>query len=318
MSYTQSWKDFEKASGGRTVLHGTPQEIRAIDANSAALLAPLLPPPSDATESRDGEVEGIKFRLYTPKEASKQGLLPVAIWTHGGGWMTGNLDSEDLLCRVIAERGPSIVVSVDYRLSPEHKFPTQLEDTIRVFRWAQQNAASIGGDINKFYTIGGSAGGALALQVANRLVKNPATRDAIKGIAALVPCTLHFDNVPEEYQAIFRSYDDNKENVPVIDKESMETFYSAASANPADKDIFTALATDNHANYPPTYLVSCEFDPLRDDAYVMEAVLKKEGVPTRHNHYKGLPHYFWVFPLPERQQFVDDLVEGVKWLISQM
>lgn len=88
--------------------------------------------------------------------------------------------------------------------------------------------------------------------------------------------------------------------------------------DPKDSNTFTALATDNHKNYPPTYITSCEFDPLRDDAYIIEAALKKAGMPTKHNHYKSLPHYFWTFPLPERQQFLDDLVGGVKWLISQI
>ncbi|KAJ8061507.1 hypothetical protein OCU04_009321 [Sclerotinia nivalis] len=215
--------------------------------------------PSDclALVNRMRLVEGIEYRVYTPKEASKHGPLPVAIWTHGGGWMTGDLDSDDLLCRVIAEHAPSIVINVDYRLAPEHKYLTQLEDTLKVYRWAQQNAISFGGDANKFYTIGGSAGGALALQVANRLVKDPAKRNNIKGIAAIVPCTLHFDNVPEGYKSIHKSFEGNKTDVPVIDKESMEIFYREAKVDPKDSDIFTALATDNHKNYPPTYIASC-------------------------------------------------------------
>ncbi|KAH7378188.1 carboxylesterase [Cadophora sp. MPI-SDFR-AT-0126] len=319
MGYTQSWQELEKASGGRVVLHGSVQNIRDMDASSAALCASLLPPPSDATTSVDGEVEGIKYRIYTPRDASKLGgPLPVAIWTHGGGWVTGNLDSDDLLCRIVAERAPAIVVNVDYRLAPEHPYPTPLEDTLKVYRWAQQNATSLGGDAKRFFTIGGSAGGGLALQVANRLVKDPMTRNNIKGVAAMVPCTLHFDNVPSEYQYMHKSYEENKTDVPVINKESMEIFYREAQVDPEDSNTFTALATDNHENFPPTYFASCEFDPLRDDAYVMEAALKSKGVPTKHNHYKGMPHYFWVFPLPEREQFIDDLVEGVRWLISQM
>ncbi|EXJ94727.1 hypothetical protein A1O1_03124 [Capronia coronata CBS 617.96] len=309
----------EKDLGGRMVLHGTPEDIRGQYDQLVAVLLPQLPPPSDAVESKDGEVDGVKYRLYTPKEASKQGALPVGVLTHGGGWMTGDLNSDDLLCRVVAEHVPSIIVSVDYRLSPEHKVPAQLEDSLKIYRWAHQNASSFGGDPNKFYTIGDSAGGALALQVANQLVKEPSQRDAIKGIAALVPCTLHWDHVPAEYQAMYTSYEDNKENVPIIDKGSMKTFYEHAGADPEDADTFVALATENHKNFPPTYFVSCEKDPLRDDALVMEEALKKAGVPTKHDHYKGLPHIFWIFPaIPEGQQFVENLIAGVKWLISQM
>ena len=111
--------------------------------NLVAMLLPQLPPPSDATESVDGEVEGIKYRVYTPKEAAKQGPLPVAIWTHGGGWMTGDLNTDDLLCRVIAEHAPSIIVNVDYRLAPEHKVPTQLEDTLKVYRWVSHHPLAL-------------------------------------------------------------------------------------------------------------------------------------------------------------------------------
>ncbi len=185
--------------------------------------------------------------------------------------------------------------------------------------WARQNASSYGGDPNKFYTIGGSAGGGLALQIANRLVKDPSKRDGIRGVAAIVPVALHYDNVPDEYKDMHKSYDENKEGVPIIDKNSMEIFYEHAAVDPKDPDTFTALATDNHKNFPPVYFASCEKDPLRDDAYVMEAALKKAGVPTKHDHYKGMPHYFWIFPsVPEGQQFVGNLIGGVKWLVSQM
>ncbi|KAK5189348.1 Telomerase-binding protein [Exophiala xenobiotica] len=319
MTYAQSWLELEKSMGGRMVLKGSAEEIRAQTEQLIQILLPQLPPPSDAVESKDGEVDGIKYRLYTPKEASKQGPLPVGIWTHGGGWATGDLNSDDLLIRIVAEHAQSIVVNVDYRLAPEHKAPTQLEDTLTVYNWARQNATSFGGDLSKFYSIGGSAGGALALQLANRIVKDPSKRDGIKGVAAIVPVTLHYDHVPEEYKSMFKAMQENEKDVPIIDKESMRSFYEFAGVDPQDSDIFTALATDNHKNFPPVYFVSCEKDPLRDDAYVMEAALKKAGVPTKHDTYPGLPHYFFIFPsLPESQQFVGNLIGGVKWLTTQM
>merc|ERR1712000_799788 len=154
MAYLQSWLDvslpwpwhcsrsnnmqLEKSMGGRMVLKGSAEDIRAQIQQLIQILLPQLPPPSDAVESKDGEVDGIKYRLYTPKEASKQGPLPVAIRTHGGGWATGDLNTDDLLCRIVAEHAPSIVVNVDYRLAPEHKVPTQLEDTLTVYNWATE------------------------------------------------------------------------------------------------------------------------------------------------------------------------------------
>ena len=269
-------------------LKGTPEEIRAQVDQLVQMLIPQMPAPNDACDVKEGDVEGIKYRLYTPKEAAKSGPLPVGIWTHGGGFMTGDLNTDELLCRVIAENAPAIIVNVDYRLTPEHKAPTQLQDTLNVYKWAHQNASSYGGDANKFFSIGGSAGGALALEVANRLVKDSSKRGMIKGVAAIVPATLHPDHVPEEHKSMYKSYTENAVDAPVINKESMQIFYDHLEAKPDDADIFVALDTDNHKNYPPVYFVACERDPLRDDGIVMESILKKNGVPTKLDFYKDL------------------------------
>ena len=175
---------------------------------------------------------------------------------------------------------------------------------------AGANATSFKGDASKMYTIGGSAGGGLALQIAYQVLKDPTLKPSLKGIAAQVPCTSksfiitlkleqtlitrigHWDSIPEKYASKYTAYKDNEKDVPVIDKESMEIFYKHVGADPHDKEVFTILATDKHAEFPPTYFTSAEFDPLRDDAFVMEAALKEAGVPTKHDHYPGMPHYF--------------------------
>ena len=307
----------EKGLGGRMVLAGSPEEIKATVDQLSQLLAPTIPPPSEAVVAQDGEVDGVKYRTYRPLNADRP--LPVGVWTHGGGWMTGDLNSDDALCRVVCEHANTVIVNVDYRLTPEFKMPTQLNDTLAVYKWAHENAESIGGDSTKFYTIGGSAGGGLALEVANRLVKDPSKRNNIKGVAAIVPVALHFDNVPAEYKSLYKSYEENEKDVPIIDKNSMKIFFDHSGAKPDDADIFVGLDAENHKNYPPVYLVACEKDPLRDDAYVMEAALKKAGVPTKLDFYPGLPHYFWIFSsVPESKQFVGNLINGVQWLVSQM
>jgi len=317
MPLAQSWLDLEKASGGRAILKGTPDEIKAMYAGLVASLLPQLPKPSENVESKDGEIDGVKYRLYWPK--GTKGGLPTAIWTHGGGWMTGDLDTDDVLCRIVSEHTNSAVVNIDYRLTPEHKWPAPLDDSMKVYKWAHKNASSFGGDPNRFYTTGGSAGGALALQIANQILKDSELKSSLKGIAAIVPCTVHMDNIPEKYKSMHTSYEDNKLDAPIIDKESMEIFYREANVDPKDPDTFVALAEDNHKNFPPTYFASCEFDPLRDDAKVMEAALKEAGVETKHDYYEGFPHYFWIFPsVPEGQKFVGNLLGGIEWLKSKM
>ena len=89
------------------------------------------------------------------------------------------------------------------------------------------------------------------------------------------------------------------------------------SETPANEPI--QLATDKHSEFPPVYMTSCEFDPLRDDAAIMELALKEAGVPVKHDYWAGFPHYFWIIPpVPEGQQYVGKLIEGIEWLKSQM
>lgn len=277
---------------------------------------PHAPKPSENVTSQDGDVDGVKYRVYNPKAAS--GPLPIFIWTHGGGFMTGDLNSDDLLCRAISEHTQSVVVNVDYSLTPEAKWPTQLNECVKVYKWAHDNASSIGGDSNRMYTIGGSAGGALALQICNAVLKDSALKNSMKGVAAMVPCTVNPDNVPEKYKSSYKAMQENEKGVPIIDKNSMDIFYEHLGGAKDDPSLYVLLDESNHKNFPPVYFTSCEFDPLRDDAYVMEAALKEAGVATKHDHYKGLPHYFWIFPgIPEAGTYMQQLIGGIGWLHSQ-
>ena len=117
------------------VLKGTTEQIRAMNDSLIEMLLPQVPPPNDAVETKDDSVDGVKYRIYIPKEAAKQGPLPVGVYTHGGGYMLGDLNMDDLLIRILSEHTPAIFVSVDYRLAPEHKWPAQLEDTLKVYKW---------------------------------------------------------------------------------------------------------------------------------------------------------------------------------------
>lgn len=97
-------------------------------------LKQLQPEPSNAVRTWEGEVEGIRYRVYRPVLAVTT-ILPLGIWAHGGGWMTGDLDNDDYFCRAVAEGIPSVVISVDYRLTPIYPMPTQLNDCLKVYKW---------------------------------------------------------------------------------------------------------------------------------------------------------------------------------------
>ena len=117
---------------------------------------------------------------------------------------------------------------------------------------------------------------------------------------AIVPVTLHPDNVPSQYASDYKAYTENAENVPVIDKTSMMQFYELTGVDPKDKSYFTALDEENLANFPPTYIATCEFDPLRDDGKIMGKALSAKGVKIKEDYYEGLPHvsFFPMFSIP--------------------
>ena len=201
------------------------------------------------------------------------------------------------------------------RLPPSHRAqsPTQFMDSLKVYEWAHKNASSsIGGNPDKFFSIGGSAGATLALALANYLVADPSKRSSIRGCVAIVPATLHWDHVLPEYKSMYKSMDENV-GVPIIDKETMDTFFNAAGVDPKDPNTFVALNKENHKNFPPTYIATCEADPLRDDGKILEECLKNAGVPVKSDYYAGLPHYFWIFPsVTEGQEFAGESDWGLQ------
>ena len=135
MPLAESWQKWEEASGGRAILKGSPEEIRQMYDGLVQALIPMMPPLPENVTVNEGEVDGIKYRTYTPKEGD--GPFPIGIWTHGGGWMTGDLNSDEFLCRVVAENTKTAVVNIDYRLAPEHKWPAQLDDSMKLYRWVR-------------------------------------------------------------------------------------------------------------------------------------------------------------------------------------
>ncbi|KAH7354861.1 lipase/esterase-like protein [Rhexocercosporidium sp. MPI-PUGE-AT-0058] len=313
--YTQGWLEYEKVLGQRPLLSGTPQDIINQFNGLGASLAAQAPPPDTSVITEDTVAEGVPVRIYTPPGATGK-KLPVGVYYHGGGWLLGNLDSEDAWCRIISKNTPCILVSVDYRLTQTDKWPAQLDDSVTAFKWARNNASKFGGDSSKLFTIGGSAGGGLALSVVNELIK-AGSGSQIQGIVAMVPVAAHPDSIPSAYKSQYKAYTENASGVPIIDADTMKTFFEAAGVQPNDETAFTSLSK-NLKDFPPTYIATCGMDPLRDDGKVMEEMLKKEGVQTKSDFYEGVPHYFWLFPGVERgEEFLINVCKGAKWVTSQ-
>ncbi|WXC53780.1 hypothetical protein QX201_013423 [Fusarium graminearum] len=319
-SYAESWLKFEEGIGGvRPVLRGTAEEMRTQYNGLGSALASLSSPVSDTqVKVTEGDVSGIKYRIYKPQGETKS--FPIGVFYHSGGFVVGNLDAEDNFCRTVALRAGITIVNVDYRLSPEHKAPTHVEDAVALYEWAYHNAESIGGDSSKMFTIGTSAGGGLALSTARKIVLAQTTLpvDAIKGVVALCPLTLHYENIPAEHQPQHLSYQEHGENVPIVDKLSLSQMLANTGIRPDDKDYFPILDHSCLKLFPPTYVVTCGQDALRDDGNILSNALSSVGVPTKTNHYEKMPHCFWIVPtLPETKEFLDALTGGIQWIKSR-
>jgi versiconal hemiacetal acetate esterase len=171
------------------------------------------------------------------------------------------------------------------------------------------------------YTIGGSAGGGLALGVARQIALGLTTlpRTSIKGVVALVPQIFHPQHVPEQFKAAYTAYTQNGTDVPMIDKLAVDTTLEMAGIDASNADYLVGMDVKSLKLFPPTYIATCEMDPLRDDGKILATALGEAGVEVKHDHYKGLPHCFWFVPIsPETGTFVEKTVRGLEWVIGKM
>ncbi|KAJ5862332.1 hypothetical protein N7455_006400 [Penicillium solitum] len=308
----ESWFKVENAIGQRPQLTGDVYAMRAqykaLDdqANATRVISPNV-----TVEDRKITPQ-LTVRIYTPTVGhADTHPLPVGLYFHGGGLCCGDLDSEDTFCRQVAERLPSVIVSVGYRLAPEYKASAQLDDAVEAWNWAYMNAPALNGDRGRYFVVGQSAGGTLVLTLMRRLI-SLGRRDEVTGVAAIVPFALHPDAVPSRYVDRYRAFEECADG-PVNTKQAMSRLYEAIGAQPTDPDVYILNAESELHQFPPTYLAVCEIDPIRDDGLILHDRLKASGVPVQLEYYRGLPHVFWAFGCPApRGDFVGDVVKGIK------
>jgi versiconal hemiacetal acetate esterase len=221
--YAEEWLAFEAVTGGRTVLKGDIFAMREQFNGLTAAMASMAPPPDDSiTTSEHKTADGVAVRAYKPKDAAPG--LPIGLYIHSGGWCFGSVDAEDALARQVARSVPCILVSPEYRLAPENPFPAALEDTSSTYRWMATSAESLGGDVNKLFTIGGSAGGNLALTTALKVLDEKSSSGTLKGIFALCPGTMlpqAISSLPEDLRPF--SNPDAYQDAAMIDVEVVES-----------------------------------------------------------------------------------------------
>ncbi|KFY85675.1 hypothetical protein V500_08204 [Pseudogymnoascus sp. VKM F-4518 (FW-2643)] len=291
--------EFEAALASATRSHdvtGNIQDIRAMAANSKTEWLAGLEEWAGTTEdiaisTRDDE--SILIRVYRPSNFTTGCGLPVIVWYHGGGFCLGDLDSDETFCRRVSEEVDTIIVSVDYRLAPEWRFPIAINDCWDALQWIFSNASSLGGDIKKGFIIGGgSAGANLAAVVAHLASDQRMGNHEITGVHLGVPLLIHPEAVPEQYRAEYRAMEDNR-NAAILSRQAISMLIN--EYNPPPKDpLFSVLFWDTDLKtFPVTYLQACGLDVLRDDALIFEKLLRQNGsVKTKLDFYPGVPHAF--------------------------
>ena len=223
----------------------------------------------------------IPVRIYRPTEASDHSLL---VWYHGGGWVIGDLDGADVTCRELAARSGSVVVSVDYRLAPEHRYPAAHEDCYAATVWAAGNAAELGADAGKLAVGGDSAGGNLAAVVSLRA--RDESGPAIRFQLLVYPVTDH------NYETV--SYNDNAEGY-LLTRDGMEWFWNHYLGPDGDGSHPHAspLRADDLSGLPPAHVITAEYDPLRDEGEAYAERLRGAGVAVTQTRYAGQIHAFY-------------------------
>lgn len=270
-------------AGRKPTYMGTPEEGRAgYIALTVGTLKPedVVPVASVENTRIDGAAGPMKARIYRPEGA---GPFPTVCYFHGGGYVIGDLDTHDNMCRDLCRGARAVVVSVDYRLAPEHPFPAGIEDAIAGARWVMSHARELGGtDIVGI--AGDSAGGNFSAVVAQQL------RDAPKPLAAqllIYPAVDHLEAGHASIEENARGY--------LLELETMKWFYNHYAGDGKDMSDprIAPLQAKDLAGLPPAVIVTAEFDPLRDEGEAYGRALQAAGVQADVIRGDGMIHAFF-------------------------
>lgn len=256
-------------------------------AQTAARAIPGLRIPEVASVvNRDMQGPGgaLPLRIYTPSGA---GPFPLMVFFHGSGFVVCSLDTHDAMCRNLCSGTGSVVVSVDYRLAPENKFPAAPDDCLAATRWAVDNAGALNADTSRVIVAGDSAGGNLAAVTALRARDEGGPKIAAQLL--IYPVTdYHTPGTP--------SYEENADGYG-LGRAGMEWFWNHYLNDPSDAahPHASPLRANNLAGLPPAYVVTAQYDPLRDEGELYGRALIAAGVRTRIKRWDGVNHGFFFF-----------------------
>jgi acetyl esterase len=266
-------------------------------------------PPSIA-RVEDREIPGptgpIKVRLFADSTAKN---LPMLLWFHGGGWVIGSLDTHHDLCCRLAQHSGCLVMSVDYRLAPEHKFPACVDDAAAAVRWASQHGAEVGGDPSRIAVGGDSAGGHLAAVMS--LLARDGGGPRLAHQLLVYPAVLHDLEAP--------SMERNAQGY-FLEREGMRWFYRHWFNSPRDAEnpLAAPMRARSLMGLPPAYVITAGYDPLCDEGTAYAQRLKESGVPTVHRHYENLTHAFFTMTVTRpSNEAIRDAAQAVRAAMAE-
>ena len=249
-----------------------------------------------------GPAGEIPVRIYRPEGKAP---FPVLVYFHGGGWVIGGIETHDGSCRELANRIGCVVISVDYRLAPESRYPAAAEDCFAATKWVAEHAGELGVDPKRMGIGGDSAGGnltaAVALMVRDR--RGPALRHQL----LIYPVT--------DADFTRQSYRENAEGY-LLTTKAMEWFWDHYVPDRAQRQegYASPLRAKDLAGLPPAFVITAEYDPLRDEGEAYAKRLQAAGVPTQLKRYDGAIHGFFAMGLLAQvaRDAVDDAVTAVR------
>ncbi|KZT34662.1 hypothetical protein SISSUDRAFT_1052459 [Sistotremastrum suecicum HHB10207 ss-3] len=264
---------------------------------------------------KDGEIDA---RSYIPESTDPDERFPLLFWTHGGGFVMGNLEVDDHDNRNLCVNARIVIVSIDYRLAPEYPFPTQVDDSFAALKWVLQNPSKFSLDVGKGVLVGGlSAGGNIAAVLA-LLARDDSTFPVkISGQLLEMPflCeeTVYPPELKDDLQSMFEL-----SHGPFLSRSEMKNIHATMKIPDYADPRFSVLRAASHANLPPTLIQIAGHDPLRDEAIVYGEVLAMNGVLVKTEIYPGTPHAFNLIG-PHRaaaKKYRKDTSAGVLWLLE--
>jgi acetyl esterase len=280
--------------------HGTPvdEQRAAIRESSKVAAGPPIPVGAVRELTVDGDEGPLRARFYSPAAAAASpDPLPLLVFFHGGGWVVGDLDTHDQPCRLLCRYAEVHVLSVDYRLAPEHPAPAAAHDAVAAYRWALENAAQLGADPVRVAVGGDSAGGNLAAVVAQQARNS--------GIQPPVVQLLVYPGT--DASRPYPSKDLFSEGY-FLTKKQMDWYWDTYSAGGSRTDPWLSpLCADDLSGLAPALVTTAAFDPLRDEGEAYAAALREAGTPVVLRRAAGLVHGYLSMTGIHRASFDESL-----------